>query len=100
MKVFELFNMFVLGCSIMTGLITQAIKVQLGSEAEKVSSNVLAGLVSVIIGLAVCCAHAILHEVAIDASYIVFTITVVVFSWLCAMLGYDKVMQTISQKEE
>lgn len=97
MKIFELFNTFVLSCSILTGLITQAIKIQLGTKAEKIASNILAGVVSVIIGLAVCCAHAVLHVVVVDASYIVFTITVIVFSWLCAMLGYDKVIQTISQ---
>lgn len=85
----------VLLCSVLTGLVTQAWKNMLGDKSHK--PNILAAVVSVVIGVLVCIAYIILTDAVINAQMIVYCIALIGMSWLCAMVGYDKVMQTIAQ---
>ncbi len=60
-------------------------------------SNILAGVVSVVLSLAAGAGYIIMVETQLNAKMAVILIALVLLSWLCAMVGYDKVMQAISQ---
>lgn len=80
-------------CSIMTGLITEAIKKMVTVNKP----NIVAAIVSVIVGIAVPVGYILMNHIFFDTTAILYIISIVVLSWLCAMLGFDKVMQTIGQ---
>lgn len=80
-------------CSIMTGLIVEGIKKIIHLDKP----NITAAFVSVIVGVAVPLAYIIVNKIVLDTATILHIISIVVLSWLCAMLGFDKVMQTIGQ---
>ena len=80
-------------CSIMTGLIVEAIKKMV--QVDK--PNILAAIVSVIIGIAIPVGYILLKGIPFNLTSILYVISIVVLSWLCSMLGFDKVMQTIGQ---
>ena len=80
-------------CSVMTGLITEAIK----KMVTVIKPNIVAAVVSVIVGIAVPVGYILMNHIFFDTTAILYIISIVVLSWLCSMLGFDKVMQTISQ---
>ncbi|MBQ7615673.1 MAG: aminopeptidase [Butyrivibrio sp.] len=80
-------------CSILTALIVEAIKQLVHLDKP----NIAAAIVSVVVGIAVPLGYAIINHIPIDTTAVLYIISIVVLSWLCAMLGFDKVMQTLSQ---
>lgn len=80
-------------CSTLTGLIVEAIKKMI--EVKK--PNIVAAIISVIVGIAVSIGYIILNGIAFSIDSILYIIGIVVLSWLVSMLGYDKVIQTILQ---
>lgn len=94
MKEFVTEGMFLLALSsVLTGLIVEAIKKL--KDVEK--PNIVAAIVSVIVGLAVSVGWVLISKIAVSVEVILFVIALIVLSWLCSMLGYDKVIQTIAQ---
>lgn len=83
-------------CSAATTLVTQAIKAMMPEEG-KFPKNLLAGIVSIAVSIAVSAGYLILTKTPMSPDVGVYIVCLVVLSWLCAMLGYDKVMQTITQ---
>lgn len=79
----------------MTTMITQAIKTMV--ESAEFPKNLLAGIVSVVVGLVVSIFYLILNHMPMTPETAVYIIILIVLSWLCAMLGYDKVIQTLTQ---
>lgn len=79
-------------CSIMTGLITEAIKKIVVIDKP----NIVAAIVSVIVGIAIPVGYIMANNLSFDTTAVLYIISIVVLSWLCSMLGYDKVMQTIA----
>lgn len=94
---FEIFLFALLVVSTLTGLVTQAIKKWLDEREKKYYANALAGYVSIGLSIAVGIAYVILVEAEINAQLMVYLISLIFLSWLGAMIGYDKVIQTISQ---
>lgn len=80
-------------CSIMTGLITEAIK----KMVEVNKPNIVAAVVSVVVGIAIPSMYIVMHGLPFDITAILYIISIVVLSWLCAMLGFDKVVQSLNQ---
>lgn len=80
-------------CSIMTGLIVEAVKKMVHVDKP----NILAAVVSVLVGVIVPLCYIAKNNIPMDITAVLYVISIVVLSWLCAMLGFDKVMQTISQ---
>ena len=81
--------------SIISSLITEALKKATG---DKFSPNVLVALVSLLVGLGGgSIAYVLLDIDFANIKNIVILILFVPIDWLCAMLGYDKIMQTIAQ---
>lgn len=93
----EIVLMGLLIVSTLTGLVTEAVKKLLAEYGVKYYANTLAGIVAVVVAVAVSAAYVILTDTAVTSAVIVCVIAIVFLSWLCAMVGYDKVVQTISQ---
>lgn len=93
----ELFLLLLLIVSTLTGLVTEAIKKQLQERDKKYYANALAGYVSIGVSIVIGIAYVILVAAAINAQLFVYLIALVLLSWLSAMVGYDKVIQAISQ---
>lgn len=94
---FEIALMLLLIVATMTGLVTEAVKKVLQEGNVSYKPNLLAGLVAVALSVGVGAAYIVLTETALTARMAVYLIALVFLSWLSAMVGYDKVVQTISQ---
>lgn len=93
----EVFLLGLLIVSTLTGLFTEAIKKWLDERVTKYYSNALAGYVAIGLSIAVGIAYIILVGAVLNAQTAVYLIALILLSWLCAMVGYDKVMQAIAQ---
>ncbi|MBU5481840.1 aminopeptidase [Blautia sp. MSJ-19] len=94
---FETFLLLLMIVSVLTGLVTEGIKKLLDEAKKPYRSNLLAGVVAVILSVAVDTGYMILTETLMNEKMAVILIALVLLSWLCAMVGYDKVIQAISQ---
>lgn len=93
----EVFLLILLIVSTLTGLVTEAIKKWLQERDKNYYANALAGYVAVAMSVAVGVAYIILVQAVFNAQMAVYLIALVFLSWLSAMVGYDKVVQAISQ---
>lgn len=93
----EFFLMLLIGVSVFTALVTEAIKKMMDEYGKTYKSNILAGVVSVVLSVLAGAGYIVMAEAQINAKMAVILIALVLLSWLCAMVGYDKVMQAISQ---
>lgn len=83
--------------STLTGLTTEAIKKLLDEAGKSYRSNMLAGCVSLVLSLAIGIGYVMVTDMSWGSPVIVCLVALVFLSWLCSMVGYDKVIQTISQ---
>ena len=90
----QVFLMLLLAVSVLVSLTVEALKKALN---DKVPSNIIVGVVSTIISIAVGVAYYMLTGMAFSYQLIVYLAALIFLSWLCAMLGYDKVIQTLKQ---
>lgn len=93
----ETFLFGLLITSAVTGLATEAIKKLLSEYNVAYHANTLAGIVSLIISAAIGTGYIIITNLEFTIQIIICLIAQIFMSWLCAMVGYDKVIQTISQ---
>lgn len=93
----EIFLFALLIASTLTGLVTEAVKNVLAEHNMNYYTNTIAGLVSLVISAAIGIGYIILKNTGFTMQTIVYLIALVFMSWLCAMVGYDKVVQAISQ---
>lgn len=80
-------------CSVLTGLIVEGIK----KMVEVRKPNIVACIVSIVVGAVVPIGYIINQSIPIDTNAVMYVLSIIVLSWLCAMLGYDKVIQTLAQ---
>lgn len=93
----ETFLLMMLVVSVLAGLFTEAIKKLLDEHKKTYYSNLLAGGVSAVLAVLVDVGYIIMTEAEINSKMAVILIALVLLSWLCAMVGYDKVIQAITQ---
>ena len=93
----HVFMLGVLITSTLTSLATEAVKKLLAEHSKNYYANTLAGIVSVILSVAIGIGYMMLSSISFTPQTIVYLIALVFISWLCAMVGYDKVIQAISQ---
>lgn len=93
----ETFLLGLLITSTFTGLATEAVKNVLNEHNVNYRANTLAGLVALVISICVGVGYGVLNNMTITPQLIVYLVALVFMSWLCAMVGYDKVVQAISQ---
>ena len=94
---FEIFMAGLLLVSVLTGLFTEAIKGWLSERGKKFYCNALAGYVAAALSVLVSVGYLIITETAFNLKMAVYLIAMVLLSWLAAMVGYDKVIQSITQ---
>lgn len=94
---FETFLMGLLVVSTLTGLVTEAVKKIIAERNDNYRSNTIAGVVSMILSAAIGAGYILLNNISITTQVGVYFVALVFMSWLCAMVGYDKVIQTIGQ---
>lgn len=94
---FEIFMLGLLVISTLTGLATEALKKILTEHNIAYKANTLAGVVALVISAITVVGYVVFTGSAFSAQIFVCLITMMFMSWLCAMIGYDKVIQAISQ---
>lgn len=92
----QVFLAMLMACSILTTLTVEAIK-EMFTEGESRKANIIAAIVAIVLALIIGFGYAIIFAVAISVQYVVFIVALCFLSWLCAMIGYDKVVQAIEQ---
>ncbi len=83
-------------CSVVTSLTTEAEK----KFFEDFPKNVLALLTGIVVGVVVVMVYFFIRELTYTTTDVVYMILLAVSSGFGAMLGYDKVIQTIKQIKE
>jgi Na+/proline symporter len=81
----------------LTTLTTEGVKKILKELQVKYAANVLSGAVAIVWAVLIGIAYVILTDSAFNAKMAVYLIALILLSWLVAMNGYDKVIQTIAQ---
>ena len=81
-------------CSVLTGLIVEAIKKMAGGLK---ADNIVAAIVGVLVGTIIPVGYILYTGIEFNIQNILTIIGIAILSWLCSMLGFDKVMQTIRQ---
>lgn len=94
---FEMFLFGLLITSTITSLTTEALKKLFAEHNKAVPSNTLAGVVSLVLSVAIGVGYVIMTGITFTAQVIMCIVGLVFMSWLCAMVGYDKVIQAVGQ---
>lgn len=95
---FDYFAFALLIVSTLTGLVTEAIKAMLAENHIVVKRpNTLAGIVAIILCVALGVGYMLYTSAAWTVQIALTLVALALLSWLCAMLGYDKVIQTLAQ---
>lgn len=88
--------MFTIG-SLISSLLTEAIKRWFANQEKEVSANMLAAINSVVIGVIGTVIYYILKGIPFNVVNITCMILMTAAIWVASMVGYDKVMQLIDQ---
>lgn len=83
--------------SVMSGLVTEAVKKILTELKVNYHSNLLAGIVALVLAVGVGVGFIVINNLGFTGANIVQIVVLAVASWLCSMVGYDKVVQVITQ---
>lgn len=88
-------DVFLLGVMIVstfTGLVTEAIKKIVAERNVTYRPNTIAGIVAAILSAGLGIGYTVLAGIGFTATVIVYIVALMFISWLCAMVGYDKVI--------
>lgn len=94
---FETFLIGLMVVSTLTGLVTEAVKKILTEHDVAYRANTLSGIVSLVTSAVVGMGYVVIANVAITSQTVVCLVALAIMGWLCAMVGYDKVIQVIGQ---
>lgn len=83
--------------STLTGLVTEAIKNSAAERGKSIRPNTTAGVVSFALSAFVGIGYVLYTGQIITLQVVLCIVALVFLSWLCAMVGYDKVIQTLVQ---
>ena len=94
---YEVFMLMLFAVSVMNGLFTEAVKKILKEKKVNYSANTITGCIAIVLSIAVGVCYVIMTGAVVNAQLIIWLVALVLLSWLTAMVGYDKVMQAITQ---
>ena len=94
---FEKFLILLTILSIITSLVTEGVKKLFDTLKFKYASNIVVLFVSIFVGGIGNIIFYLFNDIAWTTLNIICIFLMVCANWLCAMLGYDKVMQAIAQ---
>lgn len=95
----HVFLIMLLACSIFTTLTVEGIK-KMFIDGKANKTNIIVAIVAIVLAIIIGFGYAAIFAVVINAQYIVAIVALCFLSWLCAMVGYDKVVQAITQITE
>ena len=90
------FLMLLSSFSVLSGFVTEGIK-KLISDKANMSYNIIALIVSLIIGGVGCAIYYQLNAIPFDVNNVIYMILMGLASGLCSMVSYDKLKQCIEQ---
>lgn len=93
----QTFMLGLLMVSAITSLTTEAVKKILTDYNKKIPVNTLTGAIAFGVSIIFGVGYVIMAQEVITMQTIVRIGGLAFMSWLCAMVGYDKVVQTITQ---
>ena len=83
--------------SVLSGLFTEAVKKVLKEKKVNYSANTLTGYVAVVLSIVVWLGYVFITGATVTMQLVVWLVALVLLSWAAAMVGYDKVVQTMAQ---
>lgn len=83
--------------SALTTLSVQGIKKILDEQGKQYKSNLLAAIVSIVLSVASVIGYVLYNGIAFSVQIVVMAVAFAFLSWLCAMVGYDKILQLFKQ---
>ena len=78
--------------STLTGLVTEAVKKIMAERNAEYRANTIAGIVAACLSAAIGVGYVAFSGIAFTAQIVVCLVALVFMGWLCAMVGYDKVI--------
>lgn len=93
----SLFISILVAGSILSGLLTQAIKVWYRNENKEAPPNIIALINAVVCGGGVTAVVYMLLAIPFTVNNVLLLVVLIFFSWLGSMVGYDKIVQTAGQ---
>ena len=93
----EVFLFGLMITSTLTGLVTEAIKKIFQEYNRTYRANTLAGIVAAVLSVALGIGYVIVTGSGFTAQVIICLIAQVFLSWLCSMVGYDKVVEILTK---
>ena len=93
----EIFLMGLMMVSTLTSFVTEAVKTIFTEHNWKYSANTIAGICAFVVALAVGVCYVLFTDTAVTTQVVIVIFALVILSWLCAMVGYDKVIQSLEQ---
>ena len=90
------FLMLLSSFSVLSGLVTEGIK-KLISDKANMSYNIIALVVSLVIGGVACAIYYQLNAIPFNLDNIIYLVLMGLVSGLCSMVGFDKIKQAIEQ---
>ena len=94
---YDVFMFGLMVVSTLTGLVTEAVKKILIEKGVTYNANILSGIVSAILSAIVGVCYVLIMNIAFTWQIAGYIVALVALGWLCAMIGYDKVKQVITQ---
>lgn len=83
--------------STVTGVTTEAVKRWLADLKVEYHPNILSGIVSVVVSAGLGIGYSAVSGCGFTAQTVAGIVGLAFVSWLCSMVGYDKVKQAIEQ---
>lgn len=93
----DMFIVALMVVSTITGFVTEAVKTIFTEHNWKYSANTLAGVCAFVVALIVGVCYVLATGIAVTTQVVIMLFALVIMSWLCAMVGYDKVIQSLEQ---
>ena len=90
------FLMLLSSFSVLSGLVTEGIK-KLISDKANMSYNIIALVVSLVIGGVGCAIYYQLNAIPFNLDNIIYLVLMGLASGLCSMVGFDKIKQAVEQ---
>ena len=93
-------DIFLLGLTVsstLNGLVTQAIKMILDEMKKTYYPNLISAIVSVVLSGALGGGYFFVNDISFASKEVIYIVAMMFMSWLSAMVGYDKVVQAITQ---
>lgn len=96
----EIFLLGLMIVSVFTSLVTEAIKKIMAEHKGKKYANTIAGIVAAVLSAILGAGYVIFNGITFTAQIVICIVALVFMSWLCAMVGYDKVIEQIKKFKE